>query len=55
MIIDLMNKFPVDASRSFVIGDKPGDIEAAQAAGLSGHKFHGGNLREFILPLLANG
>ena len=52
MIVDLLGKFPVDASRSFVIGDRPSDIEAARAAGLSGHLFAGGNLRDFILPLL---
>ncbi|QOZ44045.1 D,D-heptose 1,7-bisphosphate phosphatase [Bradyrhizobium sp. CCBAU 53340] len=55
MITDLLNRFPVDPRRSFVIGDKPSDIEAAHAAGLRGHVFPGGNLREFILPLLARG
>ncbi|MGY3549402.1 MULTISPECIES: D-glycero-alpha-D-manno-heptose-1,7-bisphosphate 7-phosphatase [unclassified Bradyrhizobium] len=55
MIMDLLDKFPVDASRSFMVGDKPSDIEAARAAGLPGHFFPGGNLRDFILPLLANG
>lgn len=55
MIVDLLKKFPVDASRSFVVGDSPADIEAAQAAGLVGHNFQGGNLRDFVLPLLANG
>lgn len=55
MIIDLLNRFSVDTSRSFVIGDRPSDIEAAHAAGLPGHAFPGGNLRDFVLPLLANG
>lgn len=55
MIIDLLEKFAVDASRSFVVGDKPSDIEAARAAGLPGHVFPGGNLRDFLLPLLING
>jgi D-glycero-D-manno-heptose 1,7-bisphosphate phosphatase len=55
MITDLLKKFPVDASRSFVVGDRPSDIEAARAAGLPGYLFAGGNLRDFILPLLANG
>jgi D-glycero-D-manno-heptose 1,7-bisphosphate phosphatase len=55
MIVDLLEKFPVDASKSFVIGDRPSDIEAAHAAGMPGHLFAGGNLRDFILPLLARG
>ena len=55
MITDLLKQFPVDATRSFVVGDRPSDIEAARAAGLAGHIFAGGNLRDFVLPLLANG
>jgi D-glycero-D-manno-heptose 1,7-bisphosphate phosphatase len=55
MIMDLIERYRVDTSKSFVIGDRPSDIEAARAAGLPGHVFVGGNLRDFILPLLANG
>lgn len=55
MITDLMKRFPVDASRSLMIGDRSSDMEAAQAAGVAGHLFRGGNLRDFILPLLATG
>ncbi|MDF0583796.1 hypothetical protein [Bradyrhizobium yuanmingense] len=54
MIIDLLDKFPGDARRSVLMGDKPSDIEAARSAGLPDHVFSG-NLRDFILPLLANG
>ncbi|WP_122402314.1 D-glycero-alpha-D-manno-heptose-1,7-bisphosphate 7-phosphatase [Bradyrhizobium vignae] len=52
MILDLLNRFPVDASKSFVVGDKPSDVEAARAAGLPGYLFQGGNLRNFLVPLL---
>lgn len=55
MIIDLLNRFPIDTSRSFVVGDRPSDLEAAHAAGLPGYVFPGGNLRDFLLPLLGNG
>ncbi|WP_158671798.1 HAD-IIIA family hydrolase [Bradyrhizobium guangdongense] len=48
MIADLAQRFPVDMTRSMVIGDKPSDIEAARAAGLPGHLFEGGNLESFV-------
>ncbi|MEY9190379.1 hypothetical protein [Bradyrhizobium ottawaense] len=46
MTIDLLNKFPGDASGG------PSTFEAAHAAGLPGRD---GILRDFILPLLRNG
>ncbi len=48
MITDLVMRFPVDMTRSMVIGDKESDMEAAEAAGLAGHLFKGGNLETFV-------
>ncbi|UPK25078.1 HAD-IIIA family hydrolase [Bradyrhizobium sp. 195] len=48
MITDLAKRFPVDMTRSMVIGDKESDMEAAQAAGVAGHLFDGGNLETFV-------
>ncbi|TFV80674.1 HAD-IIIA family hydrolase [Bradyrhizobium frederickii] len=48
MITDLARRFPIDMTRSMVIGDKESDMEAARAAGLAGHLFEGGNLEAFV-------
>lgn len=51
MIKKLMADWPVDVSRSFLIGDRETDLEAAEAAGIPGHLFLGGNLLDFLKSL----
>ena len=48
MILDLMQHWPIIVHRSFVIGDKSSDIQAAAAAGIRGYLFTPGNLRDLV-------
>lgn len=52
MLRDLMARWPVEVSGSFVVGDRETDVGAAQAAGIPGHLFTGGNLLERIRGIL---
>jgi D-glycero-D-manno-heptose 1,7-bisphosphate phosphatase len=52
MILDLMRHWPVTPTGSFVIGDRPSDVAAAEAAGLPGFLFPGGNLSDFLAACL---
>jgi len=54
MLIRAMTDFPVIKERSFLIGDKQADLDAAKAAGVRGFLFSGGNLSSFADWALAD-
>lgn len=51
MLKKLMSEWPVDPAGSFMIGDRPTDLEAAAAAGIPGHLFQGGSLLDLVRRL----
>lgn len=52
MILRALGDLPIDASQSFLIGDQPTDMAAAAAANISGHRFNGGDLDDFVAGVL---
>lgn len=54
MLLSCLAAWGLAPGDCLMVGDKEIDMEAARAAGISGHRYSGGNLRDFIAPLLAS-
>lgn len=52
MILRAIADHDIDPNRSFLIGDRQSDLEAARRAGMPGFLFEGGNLDDFVRDLL---
>ena len=50
MLLDLMRAWELDPARCVLVGDQPTDMAAAEAAGIRGIRFPGGNLARFRRP-----
>lgn len=53
MLLDLIANWPVERKASFLIGDKDTDMQAAQAAGVAGYLFSGGDLDAFVQTIMS--
>ncbi len=54
MILRAIADHDIDPARSFLIGDRQSDLEAARRAGMPGFLFEGGNLDHFVRDLLGS-
>lgn len=52
MLLQALHDHHVDKEQSFLIGDSPSDVEAAEAAGIRGYLFKGGSLLDFVQNLI---
>lgn len=52
MLLDLMRCWPIEPRASFLIGDRADDVAAADAAGIPGFLFSGGDLADFVADCL---
>jgi D-glycero-D-manno-heptose 1,7-bisphosphate phosphatase len=52
MIGGLISCWDLDTARCVMVGGQPSDMAAAAAAGIAGHLFGGGDLAQFVAPLL---
>lgn len=52
MLLQAMKDYDIDKENSFLVGDKPSDVTAAEAAGIEGYLFEGTDLYEFLAPIL---
>jgi len=48
MILKAFNDWPIDKDKSFLIGDKNHDVEAAERAGIKGILYEGQDLAKLI-------
>ncbi len=55
MILAAAQDYDFDLSRSYMIGDRPRDVECAENAGMRGYLFTGGRLDDFVRSIEEKG
>ncbi len=53
MLFKAMKDFDIDTKKSFMIGDKDTDVQAAEAAKIKGYLFQGGDLHQKIQKIVS--
>ena len=53
MLAKAIEEWHVDVDGSFLVGDKPSDVEAAEAIGMRAYPFEEDNLMTFLTPIFA--
>lgn len=53
MLTKAIEEWHVDVDGSFLVGDKPSDVEAAEAIGMRAYPFEEDNLMTFLTPIFA--
>ncbi len=48
MIEAALGDFAIDKEKTFLVGDKPTDVKAAENAGIKGYLYKQGNLKNFV-------
>lgn len=53
MLLQALAEYDIDKEQSFLVGDGKRDVEAAEAAGVKGYLFTGGNLLDFVKNIVS--
>lgn len=52
LILRAFEEYDINKDAAFLIGDKPRDVESAEAAGIKGYLFSSGNLLNFVKEIV---
>ena len=53
MLLQALAEYDIDKEQSFLVGDSKRDVEAAEAAGVKGYLYSGGNLLDFVKNIVS--